>query len=203
MIIGIYGYAGSGKDTVANHIIKKYGFKKDSFAAPLKDAVSAIFGWDRELLEGTTAESRAFRETSDEFWSKKCGRLITPRIVLQEWGTQVARDNWHTNIWVDSFLARNKNNSENIIITDIRFPNEMDTLVEMGALIIKVERPFSSVEVPNHKSEEYIKTFKEHNIILVNDSTIENLLKATDFALTTWWSLNRLYVLDNKKSFNR
>ena len=56
MIIGLVGFIGSGKDTVASRFIS-YGCVKDSFAAPLKDACAAIFGWPRELLEGDTVDS--------------------------------------------------------------------------------------------------------------------------------------------------
>ena len=51
MIIGLLGFAGSGKGTVADILVSK-GFKKESFADPVKDAVAAIFGWERSLLEG-------------------------------------------------------------------------------------------------------------------------------------------------------
>ena len=71
MIIGIAGFQGSGKDTIADYLQNIYGFKRDSFASTLKDAVSSVFGWDRELLEGRTKESRAWREQVDAWWSER------------------------------------------------------------------------------------------------------------------------------------
>ena len=59
-IIGICGFIGSGKDTAADYLVNFHGFRRDSFAATLKDAVGAVFGWDRELLEGRTKEARAW-----------------------------------------------------------------------------------------------------------------------------------------------
>ncbi len=53
-IIGIVGFKGAGKDTAGNFFEQNHGFDPDSFAAPLKDAVAAIFGWPRHLLEGDT-----------------------------------------------------------------------------------------------------------------------------------------------------
>ena len=50
MIIGVTGFIGSGKDTVANYLTTFHGFKKLSFAGSLKDAVANVFGWDREML---------------------------------------------------------------------------------------------------------------------------------------------------------
>jgi ABC-type glutathione transport system ATPase component len=66
-IIGIVGFIGSGKDTVADYLVNFHRFKRESFANSLKDAVSQVFGWDRELLEGRTQESREWRETKDEW----------------------------------------------------------------------------------------------------------------------------------------
>ena len=54
MLIGLVGLIGSGKDTVAERLVMNHNFRKDSFARSLKDAVSVIFGWDRQLLEGVT-----------------------------------------------------------------------------------------------------------------------------------------------------
>ena len=58
MLIGIVGLIGSGKDTVAERLVQKHGYIKDSFAKSLKDAVAAMFNWNREMLEGDTKSSR-------------------------------------------------------------------------------------------------------------------------------------------------
>ena len=84
MIIGIIGFAGSGKGTVGDMLVRDYSFAKLSFADSLKDAVSAIFGWDRSLLEGDTEESRKFREAKDEWWSSRLGYHVTPRNIMQK-----------------------------------------------------------------------------------------------------------------------
>ena len=74
MLIGLVGLIGSGKDTVAERLVSHHGFRRDSFARSLKDAVSNIFGWDRELLEGNTKESRAWREQPDAFGQKSLAK---------------------------------------------------------------------------------------------------------------------------------
>ena len=61
MIIGICGFIGSGKDTIADYLVNFHEFKRESFASSLKDAVSAVFGWNREMLEGRTKQSREWR----------------------------------------------------------------------------------------------------------------------------------------------
>ena len=138
MLIGLVGLIGSGKDTVAERLVTDHSFKRDSFAKSLKDAVSNIFGWDRNLLEGQTPESRLWREQPDLFWSEKFGREITPRWVLQHFGTEVMRGKMLDCIWVDSLVARY--HGDNTVISDTRFVNEIRTIREQGGKIVLVKR---------------------------------------------------------------
>jgi len=138
MIIGLLGFIGSGKNA-AGEILTEKGFFPLSFAASLKDATSAIFGWDRHLLEGDTDESRIFRETVDVFWSKKFGYDITPRIILQQFGTEVCRNHLLSSIWVDS-LERKILQHKNVVITDMRFENEIEFVHNLGGSIIQIDR---------------------------------------------------------------
>ena len=87
-IIGITGTVGSGKDTIADYLQNIHQFRRESFAHTLKDAVAAVFGWDRELLEGRTRESREWREQVDPWWTARLNIPVTPRLVLQVWGTE-------------------------------------------------------------------------------------------------------------------
>jgi hypothetical protein len=141
MIIGIAGFQGSGKDTIADYLCNIYGFKRDSFAATLKDAVAAVFGWDRELLEGRTTESRAWREQVDPWWSARLGMPnLTPRLVLQLWGTEVARRAFHDDTWIASLENKLSKAHNDIVITDVRFPNEIQAVRNAGGIVIRVVR---------------------------------------------------------------
>ena len=120
-IITIDGPSGSGKGTVGD-LLEQKGFVKDSFAKPLKDACSAMFGWPRDLLEGDTEDSRQWREQPDEFWSEKIGKKFSPRLALQLLGTEAGRNVFHKDIWVNSLLKRA--DGKNVVITDVRFKNE-------------------------------------------------------------------------------
>lgn len=141
MIIGVCGLMGSGKNTVADYLIERYGFQQESFAGALKDAVSVIFGWDREMLEGLTDESRQWREQTDSWWANRLNiPYLTPRWVLQQWGTNVLRDHFHDDIWIASVEKRLTNTTSRVIITDMRFPNEFQALRRLGAVTIRVKR---------------------------------------------------------------
>ena len=122
MIIGLVGFIGSGKGTVGE-ILEQKGFVKDSFAKPLKDACSVIFGWPREMLEGDTEVSRKWREEPDVFWSEKFGKTFSPRLALQLMGTEAGRNVFHKDIWVTSLLNRSK--GKDVVVTDVRFKNEI------------------------------------------------------------------------------
>lgn len=139
-IIGICGFIGSGKDTAADYLVNFHGFKRESFAGTLKDAVSSVFGWDRDLLEGRTNEARDWREQEDSWWSARLGKTITPRLMLQLWGTEVCRRGFHDDIWIASLENKLRSSKDNIVISDCRFPNEIKGLREQGAKIIWIQR---------------------------------------------------------------
>ena len=125
MIIGICGLIGSGKDTIAEYLIKEHNYIKLSFADKLKDSVATMFDWDRELLDGKTNESRKWRESVDKYWTQETGEEITPRYVLQLFGTECMRDGFYDGIWVS--LTKKKildNPDKKFVIPDVRFPNE-------------------------------------------------------------------------------
>lgn len=142
-LIGLIGFIGSGKDTVADRLLQ-LGAKRDSFANPLKDQVAAIFGWRRELLEGHTPESREFRETPDMFWSRKLGIAnFTPRLALQLIGTDVMRNQFHEDIWLSSLEYRlrcNADVNQTVVISDVRFANELELIQRMNGVIVWVKR---------------------------------------------------------------
>ena len=100
MIIGICGLIGSGKGTVADILVEQHNYEKLSFADKLKDGVSSVFGWNREMLEGDTDESRKWREEADKFWTEETGETITPRLILQLFGTDCMRNGFFDGIWV-------------------------------------------------------------------------------------------------------
>lgn len=140
MIIGIVGFIGSGKNTVGKYLIEAYGYKTTSFAKTLKDCVASIFCWPRDMMEGDTETSRLWREQSDPWWSKKFGRPVTPRWAMQYFGTDVMRTYFNTNIWTWSVEKQILEAGPNIVITDARFPNEINLLRELGGKMLWVRK---------------------------------------------------------------
>ena len=141
MIIGICGLIGSGKDTIADHLVKDHKFVKISFADKLKDTVATLFEWDRDLLDGKTEQSRLWREQEDHFWSKELKKKVTPRYVLQVFGTECMRDGFYDGIWVSMLKKKVTENTDiNWVIPDVRFENEVKVLKEIGGEVWWVKR---------------------------------------------------------------
>ena len=188
MLIGVVGLIGSGKGTVSDRLEQKHNFRKDSFARSLKDAVSSMFNWDREMLEGKTDESRAWREKPDVFWSKRFGKDVTPRWVLQYFGTEVMRQGMHDSIWIDSCMARY--DGKPTVIADTRFENEIKIIREMGGSILLVKRGQDpdwftdyvegNVVPKNVHLSEYAWAKSEYDHLITNDGTLEDLHSKID-----------------------
>lgn len=140
MIVGLLGFIGSGKGT-AGDILKDMGFTPVSFAKGVKDVAAEMFGWPRHLLEGDTQVSRDWREQPCKFWSQELGKPFTPRYALQLMGTEVGREVFHEDFWVirlKKFMQDNPN--QNFVITDVRFPNELDFVHSLNGVTIEIER---------------------------------------------------------------
>ena len=142
MIIGVLGLIGSGKNTAAEILVKQLPQAQiDSFAGTLKDAVAHIFSWDREMLEGATPESRAWREQVDEWWADRLGMPnLTPRWVLQNFGTDVMRNCFHEDIWIASLERKLLDRGGHTVLADVRFRNEVELIRKMGGTLVEVQR---------------------------------------------------------------
>jgi len=197
MIIGFVGFIGSGKDTAADYLVNFHGFRRDSFANTLKDAVANVFGWDRTLLEGRTSEARAWREEVDTWWAERLNMPnLTPRWVLQYWGTEVCRQGFHDDIWIASVENKMRKTADNIVISDVRFPNEIRAIHNAGGIVVRVQRGvmphWYDVAIQANKGVESAQNFlKKEGIhtsetawvggkidhVLCNDTSIDDLYK--------------------------
>lgn len=210
MIVGVAGFIGSGKDTIADYLITFKGFRRMSYAEPLKDAVASIFGWDRELLEGTTKYSREWRDTVDTWWAERLDiKHLTPRWVLQQWGTEVGRRAFHDDIWIASVENKLRSIKDDIVISDCRFPNELKSVKRAGGVTIRVSRGpnpdwYDSAVIFNRgyytsgymearkvlddsgvHASEYSSVGLEYDYFIENNGTIDELHKQIDLIINS------------------
>ena len=185
MIIGLVGYIGSGKGTVGDILVRDHQYTKFAFADALKDATATIFTWPRGLLEGDSNASRTFREKVDPWWSMKLGYEVTPRLILQKMGTEACRHGIADNIWIAA-LEKRIQGYDDVVISDCRFPNEIDFIRSAGGVIVRVKRgedPSPEELSKLHISETAWNSYVPDHIIH-NDKDIEGLKLGVKTLLT-------------------
>jgi hypothetical protein len=193
----VLGFIGSGKGTCGDILESDFSFKKDAFANPLKDAVAAIFGWDRDLLEGDTAESRIWRETIDPWWEKRVPGM-TPRYALQLMGTEAGRNIFDSDIWLYS-MERRMFSGNNYVITDVRFPNEMSFIRSLGGKIVRVKRGpeplwYDYAAEWNFK----ISKIKDANDYMFHNPQIMDKYPGIHYSEFAWVGHSMDYVIENE-----
>jgi len=171
LIIGIHGKIGSGKDTIAREIMKsypEYNFRRVSFGYNVKKIVSILTGIDMR-----TILSRKIKTYYLDDWEMTVGEMF------QQIGTNALRDGFFKDVWILSLFNSIKD-GENIIITDVRFLNEANSIINRGGYLIKVNGDPKKVNENdsrdvNHKSETELDDFDKFDIIYENTPPIENI----------------------------
>lgn len=155
MIIGLSGYAQSGKDTAAELLCLNYGYTRRAFADPMREALLRL----NPKIDSITHVSHL---VDDYGWdiAKKNPEV---RRLLQHMGTEVGRSMFGENFWVDRTFAGLKS-EDKVVISDVRFPNEADAIKAMGGVVWRIIR--KSVDAVNpHPSEHAMKNYEfEHTI---------------------------------------
>lgn len=172
-LIGIMGKKGHGKDTAADHLVQNHNFTKMAFATPLKEVCRHLFGFSDEQLYGN------LKEDHDPFWD------ISPRTAMQFIGTDIVRNKIgdivpkaknNNDFWIMCFEKR-YDDKKNIVISDVRFENEANFILEKGGFIIKIVRDIKSTDT--HISEAGCNSDKIKYII-ENNGTLEHLYGKLD-----------------------
>ena len=135
MIIGLTGRARSGKDAIADILVKHHNFTKIAFAGPIKEMT-------QKLLQMTPA---TLEQTKDYGLHHLDG--VTPRRIMQTLGTDWGRDIIHKELWIRiaeermNLLMETSEEGRNLVFTDVRFDNEAEMLLAYDASIYQVNRP--------------------------------------------------------------
>lgn len=181
MIVGVSGYARSGKDTVADILVNDLGFIKISWADKLREclyALNPIILWDQKQTKephDNVLDYMPLKWIIDTYgWDgyKVTGWYEHIRIMLQRFGTEVGREIIDDNIWV-SLGLKNLNTDKDYVIPDTRFSNEADAIRNYKGTMIRVNR--NGVKpVNNHISEIGLDDYR-FDFIINNHGSIEDL----------------------------
>lgn len=223
MLIGISGFAGSGKDTLADFFVHNYNFCKVPFADIIKRICKDIYDFSDTQLWGPSEE----RNKPDKRYPrthtldtlgvcKCCGKkndgslgkvgdcFLTPRYVLQLFGTECGR-HCYENTWVNytlriahkllsepglmytqhggtmPYTVHAQEDIHGVVISDVRFKNEIDVIHNNGGQIIRVKRSKAGLKsaAGKHESEAEMKDIPDDafDMVINNDGTLEDLEK--------------------------
>lgn len=177
--IGLSGYARAGKDSTANILIDQ-GWKRFAFADKLKLAVKKLNPIvDNELGRPFTLEDALTREGPDR------AKEMYPeyRRLLQVMGTEVGREMFGENFWVEQAL-RDVQENDRAVFTDCRFPNEAQAIKDLGGEIWRINRPgFGPVN--SHASEISLDDWA-FDLIIENDGDLDQLRVKVTASLLRW-----------------
>lgn len=160
-LIGLVGYKGSGKSTVAKYLVHNFGYTRIPFASPLKDMLR-VLGLTDDHLYGDLKE-------------EPCDMLlgVTPRHAMQTLGTEWGRLCIHKDIWIDAWKRQvGSCLSGYVVCDDVRFPNEADIIREMGGRVVRIDRGETISD--QHESERHIRDIRVSET-LYNHGSLEDL----------------------------
>ena len=174
ILIGVTGFAGSGKDTFSDELVLHHNFVKLEFARKIKEILSDLYDVPIQSFY-----DRVLKNTSHMVLGG-----LTPREACQRIGTEGFRNMISRSTWVN-YLIRHANEviggGSSVVVSDVRFPDEFARLKEMGAIMVGIERRDS--ESHRHESEVHVtELIKQCDHVIANDKSLENyMIKIADF----------------------
>lgn len=164
MLIGLSGYARSGKDTVAELLCLNYGYKRVSFADPMRQALYVLSPKIDNIVR--------LSEYVDDYGWDVAKQNQEVRRLLQVFGTEVGRKMFGLDFWIDIAL-KDLSGDTQVVISDVRFPNEADAIAKLGGSVWRINRKNHSA-VNGHASEHAMDNYMFSHFIY-NDGTLDDL----------------------------
>jgi len=173
VLIGIGHKKQHGKDTIADYLVEKYGFKKTSWAERLKAGINEWHGWDDRHAYGE------LKEVVDPYFG------YAPRKAYQDIGTNLMRNQWMSDFWVKCAMRQIQgwlDQGYSVVVPDTRFPNEAQAVREAGGQVWKVHRP-SLPSNDQHESETALDGWDGWDWVITNDGTLDDLYQRAEHCL--------------------
>lgn len=208
-LIGLGGQLRSGKDTAADYLVAEHGYVKFGMSDALNDflvAQNPIVHFRLETgMEGLRFTARVLPVRYAE-WLAEHGyvaakeKLEEFRAIMQRTGTEAGRQVLYENVWVDAIMRKIQASEKPVVVTGIRFDNEVEMIESLGGETVWVHRSAVSPSKPSTELDEAIARHpagkgrrEAHSALqhasetsvsaadfrwtIVNDSTLEELYR--------------------------
>lgn len=179
--VALLGKSRSGKDTVAGFLAKHAGYTRLAFADRLKGAALRTNPWITYETNADWDDSLSAVRLADLVqrlgWERAKDQFPEVRRLLQEYG-QTVRE-MDPRFWIRPVATQLMNGTVwnmPAVVTDVRYRNEVDTLRELGAVVVRVIRPGAGLsgEAANHSSETELDDL-EPDVVLGNAGDLDDL----------------------------
>lgn len=168
MLFGFCGYAQSGKDTLASLLVRYDNFERRAFADPMRKMLYEMNPLVITYLDSGQPDLKRVRGIVDKYGWEFAKKHSEIRELLQRLGTEGGRDVLGENIWLNTLFEKPYTN---LVITDVRFPNEAEAIQERGGKIVRIIRPH--VGAPNSHLSEF--SYSDEDYLIHNSGTIFDL----------------------------
>lgn len=173
-LIGISGYARSGKDTVGQYLVERYGYQRVAFADAVRHAVLLL----DPMVKCEFGYVRLGHIVQSDGWDAAKVNYDEIRRLLQVMGTEVGRMLLGENVWIE-IAGRKMEGLDRVVITDVRFENEAAAIREWGGQVWRINRPGVGA-VNGHASEALAF---DSDVIVENDGALSDLFSTVDSLL--------------------
>jgi len=168
--VGISGYARSGKDTVAAHLIESAGFTRMSFADPMREALVNL---NPNITFAGLEDSVELKVAVERFgWEALKSLAPEVRGLMQRMGTEVGREMFNEDFWVDAALDRAEDGSK-LVFSDVRYPNEADAIRKLGGKVYRIIR--DGVGPANSHPSEIGMDNYDVDVLIENNGSLSDL----------------------------
>lgn len=180
-VVGLSGWARSGKDTVADYLVENHGFMKMSFAEPMREALARL----NPLISVSVDQvysyvSELAQALEHNTWEDLKSKSPQIRPYLQRFGTEVGREMFGEDFWVDYALDRIPDGAK-VVFADTRFRNEANAIQALNGKVWRVAR--EGVTAANDHISEHDLDSYEFSAYIRNYKTLEYLYEIVEMAL--------------------
>jgi dephospho-CoA kinase len=178
--IGLSGWARSGKDTVADYLVEQHGFTRVAFADPMREALLALDPYI-PIWGGSMKLSTLVKISG---WDKLKENSPEVRELLQRMGTEVGRELFHPNFWVDQAMKK-AGQYDKVVFSDCRYLNEANAIKNLNGKVWRISRP-GVFAANSHGSEHDLDNYN-FDLNIENKTDIKTLQKIIDVNLKLLW----------------